>query len=155
MAVTNSAVHGAAVSVVAGEGLRWHRFFRCDADIDMLPAVQYLSDRARSHGHEYVAMRSFFDAVDELEVVKNRLATIRERAVRTAAEAGFPEKHLLLPISVIGMFEGEVLELSRVAPSAGIRIVYIGTRERFDSMPYMLCAAVNLDADLCGCDSGF
>jgi len=140
--------------VVVGQQVRWHRFVECD-DEQIVDRIAELTSGAAAHGHEFYVMRSFYDAHEEAERARKRAETIRAEGHSSFVAAGFAERHLFQPIMTIGLFEGEVIDVVENGLVAGIRVVFLGSRARFEDMPLVLSSAVDLNAPLCGCSGGF
>lgn len=144
-----------ARAVSANPGILWHRFASCADDMDLGRRIAELTSEAEEHGHEYLVMRSFYDATEEEERTRRRAAIVRDSDASSHIAAGFKERHLYIPIMAFGMFEGEVFTIFDEGSVAGVRLVFVGPQSRFDTLPYRMSEGVDTSGRICGCAGGF
>jgi L-asparaginase II len=136
-------------------GIRWHRYSESVDDAAMRAHLIELQEIADRHGHEYALMDASPTVVAEVERARSRARVVDSTDATSFVAAGFNERHLYMPLMSFGMFEGEVFDLFDYGPAAGMRLIFIGPRVRFDSLPYSLVTRTDDAGVICGCEEGF
>ena len=144
-----------AAPLVLDRGLLWHRFALTGSERDLVARINELSRVATEHGHEFSILQSLYDAVEENEQAARRAADVRTQRASSFAAAGFKERHVYVPIVAFGMFEGDIFDIFDAGIEAGVRLVFVGTQERFESLPWRMTQNIDASGRICGCSGGF
>lgn len=151
--MTTSAV---STLILPGQrGVRWHRFVESREDSRLAVDIDALMRSMSEHRHQSVVVNSTSTATEEARLVRARVKRVRDAGVTSAAALDLPERIVISPIISFGLFEGELFEIFEHGMTAGVRLVFVGTRDRFGTMPYRMMNSLEVSAGACTCDLGF
>lgn len=136
-------------------GIKWHRYIECQSDDMLVSRTAELVQQAEAHGHEYSVLQAFFDIKREVERARVRASKVEDDAASSYVALGYTERLLFVPIRSFGLFEGEIFDLFEVGAAAGVRVIFVGTRTGFETLPYALMNSTDDSNHICGCERGF
>lgn len=136
----------------------WHRYAQCATDHDTPARLAELRETADAHGHENRILHNISDAADETRRLTDRANAIKSKNAPSYVSAGFGERQVYAPLISCGMYEGEVFQIMEQGEELGVRLIFVGTAERFELLPFGLRMKFDnepLSGDVCLCASGF
>lgn len=103
-------------------------------------------------------MHSIWEAGEEVRRMHERESVIREKNALSYVAAGYKERQVYAPLASCGMYEGEVFDLIERGEEVGIRLIFVGTQEGFETLPFGLRTRFDntpIGGEVCSCSMGF